>query len=131
MSRIRWPSSPRITFSVTVNGSTSTKCWWTMPIPCWIATRGEEILTSSPFTTIRPSSAGYIPYSTRMSVDFPAPFSPIRAWTSPARSSSETSSFATTPGNRFVMCSITTKGGALARPALSSSLMSAPSPARD
>ena len=33
-----WPSSPRITFSVTVNGSTSTKCWWTIPIPCAIAT---------------------------------------------------------------------------------------------
>jgi len=33
-----------------------------------------------------------------MSVDFPAPFSPIRAWISPARMSKETSFRAVTPG---------------------------------
>ena len=27
------PSAPSITFSSTVNGSTSMKCWWTMPMP--------------------------------------------------------------------------------------------------
>jgi hypothetical protein len=56
-------------------------------------------------------------------VDLPAPFSPINAWTSPGRSCRETSSFATTPGKRFVMPSSTTKGGALPRPAPSPSLM--------
>src|SRR4249920_4058377 len=54
-----------------------------------------------------------------MRVDLPAPFSPIRACTSPGRNSRETSLFATTPGNRLVMCSITTTGGALVRPARS------------
>src|SRR6266568_2224344 len=55
----------------------------------------------------------------RIRVDLPAPFSPISACTSPGRSSRETSSFATTPGKRFVMPSSTTKGGALPRPARS------------
>src|SRR6478736_10043921 len=59
----------------------------------------------------------------RIRVDLPAPFSPIRACTSPGRASNETSSFATTPGKRFVMPSSTTKGGALARPAPSPSLI--------
>src|SRR5581483_10119190 len=38
-----------------------------------------------------------------ISVDFPAPFSPSRAWTSPARRSKSTWSSATMPGKRFVM----------------------------
>src|SRR2546423_665125 len=38
-----------------------------------------------------------------MSVDLPAPFSPSSAWTSPRRTSNETSSFATTPGNSLRM----------------------------
>src|ERR1700759_2208567 len=37
------------------------------------------------------------------SVDLPAPFSPSRACTSPSAASQSTPSFATTPGNRFVM----------------------------
>src|SRR5919106_3330364 len=61
-----------------------------------------------------------MPYSTRISVDLPAPFSPIRAWTSPRRSSSVTSSLATTPGNRLVIPSRTTRGGELLSPAPSS-----------
>ena len=49
-----------------------------MPIPFAMASRGEEILRSCPRSSIRPASAGYIPYSTRISVDLPAPFSPIK-----------------------------------------------------
>src|SRR5512144_2620978 len=82
-----------------------------MPIPRPIASRGDPILASSPRTTIRPPSAGYMPYRTRINVDLPAPFSPISAWTSPARSSRSTSSLASTPGKRFVMPSSTTRGG--------------------
>src|SRR6478736_10304936 len=37
------------------------------------------------------------------SVDLPAPFSPSNACTSPSAASKSTPSFATTPGNRFVM----------------------------
>src|SRR5439155_1811739 len=43
--------------------------------------------------------------------------SPTTACTSPARSSMETSSFATTPGKRFVTPRITTRGGVLTLPA--------------
>ena len=35
----RW--SPSITFSATVNGSTSRKCWWTMQMPASNASRGD------------------------------------------------------------------------------------------
>ena len=45
--RIAPPSSPRITFSATVNGSTSTKCWWTIPIPARSHRAGVDP-TSSP-----------------------------------------------------------------------------------
>jgi hypothetical protein len=38
-----------------------------------------------------------------ISVVLPAPFSPSKAWISPPETSTVTSSFATTPGNRFVM----------------------------
>src|SRR5439155_15916876 len=38
-----------------------------------------------------------------ISVDFPAPFSPSRACTSPSLRSKSTWSLASTPGNRFVM----------------------------
>ena len=40
-----------------VNGSTSMKCWWTMPIPTRIASCGPRIVRSSPSTRICPLSA--------------------------------------------------------------------------
>src|SRR5918999_821046 len=48
-----------------------------------------------------------------MSVDFPAPFSPSRACTSPRRRSKSTWSFATTPGKRFVIPSSSRSGASL------------------
>src|SRR2546422_9263316 len=39
----------------------------------------------------------------RMSVDFPAPFSPTMAWISPVRTARLTPSLATTPGKRLVI----------------------------
>ena len=41
------------------------------------------------------------------SVDFPAPFSPMRAWTSPARNVAETSSSACVTPKRLLMFSAT------------------------
>src|ERR1051325_361604 len=57
------------------------------------------------------------------SVDLPAPFSPSRACTSPSAASKCTPSFATTPGNRFVIPTSSTaaardgKAGGADRPA--------------
>src|SRR5918992_4131946 len=65
---------------------------------------------SFPRTTMRPSSGGYMPYRTCISVDFPAPFSPMSAWISPSRKARSTESFATTPGNRLVIPSRDTSG---------------------
>src|ERR671924_430375 len=45
-----------------------------------------------------------------MSVDFPAPFSPTRAWISPDRKVRSTESFATTPGKRLVIPSSLIRG---------------------
>ena len=44
------PSAPSSRFSSTVNGSTSMKCWWTMPMPARIASSGLWIWRSWPFT---------------------------------------------------------------------------------
>ena len=37
------PSAPSSRFSSTVNGSTSMKCWWTMPMPALIASCGPRM----------------------------------------------------------------------------------------
>src|SRR5262245_43657793 len=50
------------------------------------------------------------------SVDFPAPFSPTRAWTSPASRSSETPSSACTPPNDFERVVSLRSGGKGVRP---------------
>src|SRR5206468_12078312 len=60
----------------------------------------------------------YIPQRSSVRVDLPAQFSPLSSCTSLGRSYREASSFATTPGKRFVMPSSTTKGGAPSRSAL-------------
>jgi hypothetical protein len=52
-------------------------------IPCRCASAELRSVTCSPLTRIVPSSAGWIPVMILMSVDFPAPFSPTSAWTSP------------------------------------------------
>ena len=43
-------------FSVTVWVGTSAKCWWTMPMPAAIASRGERRSIGSPKTRISPAS---------------------------------------------------------------------------
>ena len=54
-----------------------------MPMPCAMASAGEEKLTSSPSTSMVPSSGFCTPYRIFISVDLPAPFSPTRACTVP------------------------------------------------
>src|SRR5512147_134305 len=50
---------------------------------------------------IVPLSARYRPARTFIKVDFPAPFSPSKAWISPWRSSKSTMSLANPPGNHL------------------------------
>ena len=86
------------------------KCWWTMLIPRAIASAGPLIVTGLPSSAISPSSGVASPYRMFIRVDFPAPFSPRSAWTSPGRTSRSIPSFATTPGYRFVMPRISSAG---------------------
>ena len=51
-----------------------------------------------------------MPARIAINVDFPAPFSPSRQWTSPRRSANEMSSLATTPGKALLMPSSSTAG---------------------
>src|SRR5215212_779035 len=67
-----------------------------MPSDCaWLGVRGAIGL---PPRTICPASGGCTPVRTLISVDLPAPFSPISAWISPARTVKSTPSSARTPG---------------------------------
>src|SRR5881392_3643190 len=59
------------------------------------------------------------------SVDFPAPFSPSSACTSPGAASKSTPSFASTPGKRFVIPRIATAEDGGAPPAPLESISSA------
>src|SRR5690349_12724743 len=67
--------------------------------------------TGLPSIWMSPSSGAYTPPRIFISVLLPAPFSPIRASTSPALSESETPCSATTPGKRLVMPCIFNRSG--------------------
>src|SRR6185436_15690825 len=70
-----------------------------MPSPSWRLSAGETRRRStSPMTTV-PSSGARKPLAIPSSVDFPDPFSPTRAWISPARQSTLTSRSACTAPN--------------------------------
>ena len=73
-------------------------------MPRFCAARGLGISTSCPLMRISPSSFWYTPPSTFMRVDLPAPFSPIKACTSPASSSNLQSFRARTPGKDLLRC---------------------------
>ena len=88
---------PSTMFSATVREGTSMKCWCTMPIPFAMAAFGEESTTFSPLITISPSSGCSRPKRIFISVDLPAPFSPISAWISPLRTEKSTLWFAAIP----------------------------------
>ena len=65
--------------------------------------------TTWPATLIAPESAVTAPVMILMSVDLPAPFSPISACTSPGRSSNETSLSACTPANDLLIPAASSK----------------------
>src|SRR5262249_33570275 len=65
------------------------------------AARGSLSVTGSPLISSVPASARIAPLTILMRVDFPAPFSPTSAWTSPGSNSNETPRSARTPPNAF------------------------------
>src|SRR5829696_9731665 len=71
--------------------------------PSAFATRGELLATVLPSIRSSPPSGSTGPVMILISVDLPAPFSPMSACTSPARSSSEALLSACTPAYDFVM----------------------------
>src|SRR5438034_5746944 len=79
-----------------------------MPEPC--AARGELRWTGCPSTKTRPVSGRCSPSSTRISVDLPAPFSPISAVISPALKATDTSRSACTAPKRLLTPSTETTG---------------------
>src|SRR5215204_1939198 len=95
-------SRPRKTFWATLRSGIRLISWYMVLIPAACDSRGSAKETSSPLKRTWPSSGLYTPVITLIKVDFPAPFSPTRACTSPGCSSKETSSRASTLGNRFV-----------------------------
>src|SRR4051812_18293931 len=77
------------------------------------ASAGEVGLKSRPSKVSDPSSRGWTPVRTLISVDLPAPFWPIRAWTSPARTSKSTPASEWTPGKRLWIPRATRSGSVL------------------
>src|SRR5579863_5627595 len=70
-----------------------------MANPSACAAEGERSRSGTPPISTVPESGTVEPAATAINVDFPAPFSPTSACTSPASTSNVTPLSATTPGN--------------------------------
>src|SRR6476660_9583505 len=103
-------------FSATVRLGQRFTSWYTVAIPASWAAPGEANTRSSPRTRMVPPSMPYTPVSVLIKVDFPAPFSPMSACTSPGRSRKPTPSSALTPGKPTVMSRISTTGDVVIGP---------------
>src|ERR1700730_7819878 len=95
---------PRKMFCATSSCGTRLGSWLTKPTPSARACRGSSMATSPwPSISIVPESGGCTPKRIFIKVDLPAPFSPIRAWTSPALRSKSTPFSAWTPANALMI----------------------------
>ena len=103
-------SRPSMMFSATERLVTRLTSWYTVATPACCASAGPANETSFPATSIEPASMLYTPVRALINVDLPAPFSPMRACTSPGNSRNETSLSALTPGKAMVMPDIRTTG---------------------
>ena len=99
----RRSSRPRNMFSATDRCRHMFSSWWMMATPISWACLGVRSPYCWPKISMVPASRVYTPLRIFISVDFPAPFSPRRASTSPERSSSWTLSSALTPGKDLQM----------------------------
>ncbi len=80
-------SRPTMMLSATVMLGSRLSSWKIMAMPPSMRSSTEARDRSRPASMTVPASGRWTPMSTFMSVDLPAPFSPSRAWTSPARTS--------------------------------------------
>ena len=81
--------APTCRFSSTVSDPNNRRPSGTMTIP-WVARRSGRILVMSlPLYTIEPSVGWCRPAIVRSSVDLPAPFAPMIAYTSPGNTRSD------------------------------------------
>ena len=77
--------APSRTFSPTVSSGTRLISCGAIAIEAACASAGEAKRTILPLLRSSPRSGASRPQNKFMSVDLPAPFSPMMAWTSPAR----------------------------------------------
>src|SRR5690348_1410366 len=90
-------------FSDTVSSGNSCGSWYTVAIPSAMASPVEWIVTGRPSNAIVPVSAASTPEMILIRVDLPAPFSPTRACTRPARIVMSALRMARTAPNRLAM----------------------------
>ena len=95
--------SPSRMFSATSMVGIVDSSWYSATTPARPAARTLANSTVPPSRRISPASGAWMPVSTLMSVDLPAPFSPRSAWISPERTESRAPSRACTPSKRFTM----------------------------
>src|SRR5437763_4277526 len=117
--RIRLPSMrrkrlsgcmPTKMFSATLRSGKSVGSWKMIAIPAACDCFALSKIASSPSRTSRPASGRWTPARIFTSVDLPAPFSPTRPCTSPAKSAMSPSSRACTAPKLFSACSRTSTG---------------------
>ena len=82
-------SRPRNTFCATVRSAASRISWCTRTMPVAFRIHGPVNVTGWPFRCRLPFVGARWPERMRISVDLPAPFSPMTAWTSPGFRSNE------------------------------------------
>ena len=79
----RRTSRPRKMFSTTDRWAARFSSWWISTTPCASASAMDAKATGAPLTRMAPVPGRTCPARIFSSVDFPAPFSPTSAWTSP------------------------------------------------
>ena len=100
---LRSGGSPSVRFSATDRAGTSRSSCGMVMTPAAMASRGPLKCRTSPPTAISPRSGRCTPPRMRTSVDFPAPFSPTSACTSPGSTSNATPSSARVAPNCLLM----------------------------
>ena len=112
-------SLPRKMFSATVSSGSSRISWWMSTTPAASASPGFAGAYGSPSMVIDPEPGWWTPVMSELSVDLPAPFSPIRPMTLPC-GTAKSMPFNTVTGPKlFVSCVQT-------RPAVSRFAVTAP-----